>query len=318
MENTLIEGKQVTVNFDKKYASQVIVAIPSGYINKVLCAIGLTSLALENNVPTIVFVPSVSLATSKAAQYPNERSDNTVLAVYGGVTSLQIATYVQNTPVIKILCVYDSLSKVAYLLPRVHPVVDESDRLLAFTKLKQRDGKNVINKLINTMEIYKEKVSFISATPIPLKYFAPFPWMKEIDQVTFEFPNISKAYPILCDKANPSKYLQNGFIRPLINKGEHTFNGITYRKALVFINSITKAVEIVKELKIPKENVGIICGDNFDNEISTEGMTLLTGNYRNLPLVTFITSSGWQGIDIYDDEAITIVVSSVKKEIYDG
>lgn len=311
---TILEGKEVIINFDKEYASQVMDTIPRGYVDKVVCAIGLTSLGLENSVPTILMVPTVQLATTKAAQYPCDRSDKRVFAVDASVSPEQIAAYVRTTPVIKILCVYDSAWKMLPYLDQCHLVIDESDRLLAFTKLKQRDGRNVINELIGIAEKYKDTVSFISATPTPIKHFSIFPWMKEMDQVTLKFPNIRKVVPILCDNVNPTKFLQDALLRPLMVKGACTLNGVTFTKAIVFLNSVTDAVSIAKELDIPKENVGMICGDNMKNDLRITRITRLTGNYNNLPKLTFVTSSGWEGIDIYDEEAITIVVSSVKKK----
>src|SRR5690606_19495910 len=69
--------------YDAEYASQVMDKIPLGYINKSICGCGLTTVAIENSVPTIIAVPTINLVLNKVSQYPNERSDIKVLGVYG-------------------------------------------------------------------------------------------------------------------------------------------------------------------------------------------------------------------------------------------
>lgn len=155
-----------TVKFDAEYASEVMTEIPAGYIDKTVCGVGLTSVALENNISTIIAVPLIYLAVNKSQQYPNERYNGKVLAVNGDTTRGDIDFYVWNNKVLKIMVTYDSLHRVEHLLHRCRLVLDESDKLLSMTGLKPE----VIDSVLNIAKEYKETVSFISATPIPLEY----------------------------------------------------------------------------------------------------------------------------------------------------
>ena len=92
---------------------------------------------------------------------------------------------------------YDSLYKLESLFDTCKLVIDESDQLLKATKLKittKNKDIDVITYLFNICEKYKDKVSFISATPIPLNYMPK--WISEIPQYKFEFSNTIKITPI--------------------------------------------------------------------------------------------------------------------------
>lgn len=69
------------LKFEAEFASQVLQTIPDGYIDKTICGCGLTTVALENNVNTVIAVPTIYLAINKSEQYPNERYKGNVLAV---------------------------------------------------------------------------------------------------------------------------------------------------------------------------------------------------------------------------------------------
>ena len=94
----------------------------------------MTSVALENNRYNPV-VPNIELATNKAAQYPNERSSFTLLPS-GEHHRGRYSQYVDSVPVIKIVCVYDSLRKVEHLLERCCLIIDESRSCYALEMLK--------------------------------------------------------------------------------------------------------------------------------------------------------------------------------------
>lgn len=91
------------MTFDAEYASEVMDEIPAGYINKTICGCGLTTVALENNVDTVIAVPTIYLAQNKASQYPNERYPGKVLAVTGETTPSDIEWYRWNNRTLKII-----------------------------------------------------------------------------------------------------------------------------------------------------------------------------------------------------------------------
>jgi hypothetical protein len=297
--------KQIILNYDTEYATESMSDIPPGYIDKSICACGMTSVALENDKNVILAVPTIYLSINKADQYPNARSNNTVLPVWGDTSSTDINNYLLESPIIKIICTYDSLHKVKHLLPDSHLIIDESNMLLSATKQRPE----AIADLFDIAYEYKDTVSFISATPIPLTYMPK--WVSTIDQVKINWNNTIKVAPILCERTYPFKTLCDEFLIPLNSNGSLTVAEKTFDKVIVFVNTVLQISKIIRESGLIKDECGIICGDTLKNDVKIAGIN----RYRNgkLPKLLFITSSGFCGIDLVDDTAMTIVVSNTGK-----
>jgi hypothetical protein len=297
--------KQITLNFDTEYASESMNDIPAGYIDKSICACGMTTVALENEKNIVLAVPTIYLALNKADQYPNSRSKNTVLPVWGETSSTEIDKYWRNSTINKYICTYDSLHKVKHLLPACHLIIDESNMLLSVTKQRPESVAN----LFEIAEEYKDSVSFISATPIPVDYMPD--WIAEIDQVKINWTNTVKADPIICERTYPFKSLCREFLKPLHNNGAMTVSGRTFSKVIVFLNTVSQICKVIKDAALDKTECGIICGDSLKNDSKISGIE----RYRSgpLPKYLFITSAGFCGIDLIDDNAMTIIVSNTGK-----
>jgi hypothetical protein len=297
--------KQIILNYDTEYASESMSEIPAGYIDKSICACGMTTVALENDKNVILAVPTIYLALNKADQYPNSRTMNTVLPVWGETSSTEIDRYWRNSKISKYICTYDSLHKVKHLLPACHLIIDESNMLLSVTKQRPESVAN----LFDIAEEYKDSVSFISATPIPLDYMPD--WIAEIDQVKINWTNTVKADPIIYEKTYPFKALCREFLMPLQNNGAMTVSGRTFSKVIVFLNSINQICKVIHDADLDKSECGIICGDSLKNDSKISGIE----RYRSgtLPKYLFITSAGFCGIDLIDDNAMTIIVSNTGK-----
>lgn len=308
------------IYFNTEYVGQTdtIKTIPNGYIDKTICGCGLTSLALENNQSTIIAVPTKALVYNKINQYPNNRFNGLIFGVYGGIKKEDIAKYVNtqkqlNMPY-KIMVTYDSFYKCSDFFNSVDKIIiDESDQLLKFTKLKIDNKYNdidVITYLYNICEQYKNKVSFISATPIPLIYMPK--WIADLPQYKFIFDNTTKVVPILLKRTYPFKALKEEIILPIELNGSVIIGDRKITKCIIFINSVENITKIIKESKLNKNDVAILCGDTLRNDIKIKGYNRID-NVNKLPKYTFITSSGFEGIDLVDKEAINIVVSNTSK-----
>ena len=320
--------------------------VPAGYINKTLCGCGLTSVAIEGKEDCIIAVPNVSLVKNKVRQYyntqepiqgnpqsgPRVRFGGEVYGVYGDIEWLQISKYVERvkkagTP-IKLLVTYDSLHKVYSLIKKdaahvvsrekngiCHLIIDESDKLISYMSMKvnsKRENQymDIVTYLFKVAEQCKETVSFISATPINVAYLPE--WVSTIEQVELKWENSEKVVPITLKRTYPYNALQNEVIRPMKRDGKVTLGGSEISKVIVFINSVDKIMQIVRECKLDKDEVAIICGDNSRNSYKIRGYNSLDDPHK-LPKYTFITSSGFQGIDLFDEEAMNVVVSSTGK-----
>lgn len=303
------------LKFKAEYASDVMSVIPAGYIDKTVCGCGLSTVALENSVDTIIAVPSVELIRNKIAQYPNSRSSNVILGVYGGVSKSDIEEYLSKNSPIKIMVTYDSLHRIEHLLDVCHLVIDESNKLLSSSELKSKSKStsktvDITTKVFDIAERYKDTVSFISATPTPLEYMPT--WVSEIEQIKMEWENTIKATPILLERTYPYKSLTNEILRPLNTENVLNLGNTTIKKVIVFMNSVESIVRVCKDSELSKEDVAIIASTSIENDVKIKGYNRLS-NPNNLPKYTFVTSSGFEGIDLNDDDAISVVVSNTSK-----
>lgn len=319
---------QQVITYDAEYANEVMKEIPLGYINKSICGCGLTTVALENAVDTIIAVPTINLVVNKVAQYPNERSTRELLAVYGETPYEEIVAYVQkqitlNNPV-KIMVTYDSLSKVKFVLDKIPTsilVIDESNRLLTTTELKTNSKESskstdAISRLMTIAEEYKERVSFISATPIPLDYMPQ--WVRFLPNIKLEWKNTIKAVPYIMERGFVTKALREEIILPLLDNESITIEGLTFSKVVVFINSVVAINDIIKKCNLPLEDVRVVVGDSLSNDMKLPKKIKRLDYEENrktgsLTKYTFITSSAFDGIDLYDEDAISVVVSNSTK-----
>lgn len=316
-------GKTYEINVDTEYAGQsdTLTSIPFGYVNKSVCGCGLTSLALENADDMIITVPNVELIRNKVVQYPNERFSGNILGVWGEVEQEEVSAYydrarAEGMPV-KIMVTYDSFWKVEDIIAdeSIRLMIDESDRLINYVGLKCTNKtvdkpEDVITYLLRLACKYKERVSFVSATPIPIQYMPD--WVNELDQVTINWKNTITVSPYIIEYSNPIKALSEQVIAPLVtdNVARIEFEGETIEitKVIVFLNSLQQILLICRNFKLPKEDVAIICGNSIGNDIKIRKYNRLD-NPRKLPKYTFVTSSGFQGIDLFDEEAMNVVVS---------
>ena len=300
--------------------SETLDKLPIGYINKQVCGCGATYLVLMNEYDAILAVPTVQLIKNKTS---NPIHKDKVLGVYGNVHTDLIDNYVrvhrsQNKP-IKIMVTYDSIDKVIkYLTPDTQFVIDEADQLVLSMDMKVKNikkeevGKQDTNtRLFELIRKYKDQTSMITASDIDMRVFPR--WFKdEIEYTYLHFDNVEVAQRIQFLRKNPMKALRYEIIRPLINFGEISVAGRKFSKIIVFYNSVNEIIKNIKLAGIEKES-GIICGDNIDNKLKIKGIEYIK-KYDKLPKFTFVTSAGWQGIDLYDSESMNIVITNTSKD----
>lgn len=305
---TLIDWEIIPINGE--YAGETLNEIPVGFIDKTICGCGFTSVALENDLNTILLVPNIELAKNKAVQYPNERCNHKILPVWGDTDEADISDYLSESTVKKIICVYDSLRKVEHLIDKSwRLIIDESQELLFVSGNRSR--RRAIAHLFKIAEKFKDVVSFISATPTPLEYLPE--WISSLPKKKYEWQSTTIILPIRIEHSNPVGVLKKEIIQPLIQGKSVTYYDRTIKKAIIFINSLEQIKSIISGMNISETQCAIICGDNIKNDIFMKGIKRLEDPH-SLPLLTFITASGFKGIDLYDSETMTIVVSNTKRK----
>lgn len=318
----IIERKDyVTIfKFDVSYASEDkdFREIPVGYIDKTVCGCGLTTVAIQQPYDTIIAVSNVALVDNKVAQYANN-PDIHLLGVKEGVTEKDVDNYVQRVRnegrKIKIITTYDSLRKCDKWLSDCRFVIDECQMLAEYSVLKCKNTemgeKDCITYLMETAEKNKERVSFISATPLPAEEMKPYnTWLTQLPQIRMEWPEEKKQRNMtLVYSKTPIDSAVEMIIRPLKKKNCATLGKHTFTKAIIFVNSVKGIESMINSAKLTPEETVYLCSDTLENSFKLKDYERLT-DYENLPRFTFITSTGFQGIDLYDPEAITVVIST--------
>ena len=326
--NNKKENMKYTKVFNANYASEVMNDLPShAYIDKTTCGVGMTSVAIEENCDTLLLVPTKLLVENKANQYPSSRCDYDVQGVTGDVDDYTIQYYFkqcQGKQPAKYICTYDSFAKMLPFaqMDNVRIVVDESDKVFAQSHLKSDSTTeiDVLNYMLKELEPLQERVTMISSTPVPVNYFKGTygEWIMGLDQYKFSWTTSMTVTPMMCKRRMPTEALKKEVIQPIVAGKEAVIGDRKFRKTIIFLNSVTSICKTIKECGI-KDCSGIICSNSNEQETKLK-KTKLDGirikDFSHLPTFTFITSTGFQGIDLDDPEAMNVVVSSGNTKDY--
>lgn len=315
--------------FNANYASEVMQDLPThAYIDKTTCGVGMTSVAIEENCNTLLLVPTKLLVENKANQYPSSRCGYYVQGVTGDVDEYTIHSYYdwcQGRQPVKYICTYDSFAKLLGFaqMDDVRIVVDESDKVFAQSHLKSDSTTeiDVLNYMLKELEPLQTRVTMISSTPVPVCYFQGTygEWIMGLDQYKFEWTTSMTVTPMMCKRRMPTDALKKEVILPIKAGREAVVGDRKFKKAIIFLNSVTSICKTIKECDI-KDCSGIICSNSNEQETRLKRAKLdgiRIKDFANLPTFTFITSTGFQGIDLDDPEAMNVVVSSGNTKDYE-
>lgn len=323
--------------FSVEFASQDpdLETLPGGsFINKTEPGCGLSTLVLENCQNVVVVVPTVALTKNKVRQYFNSQFDDEpfmeyparqrfageMLAVYEGVLPVDIDAYIKRvhyarTP-IKIMCVYDSLPKCEEFLDEINLLcIDEADSLTDWAQLKAiskqaTENSDAISEVYRIAQENRDKTCFFSATVVEQTYLPE--WVTQLRQIRMEWAGTVTPTPILMKRCHPLHALRKEILESLIEKGEVTVGDRTFTKVIVALNSVEAPTKIIREMDIPQDLVAVLSGANPRNVKKTKGRYKEVSP-TDLPMISFITSAFWRGLDLWDSEAMTVVVSSTAK-----
>jgi len=271
------------ININKgQYLRDIIPFIPSNtIIFKNITGIGATSLELEYERHSIIIEPNVPVIQGKKKKHKD------ILAVYRGVTSKHIESYLKNDKVQykKIVTTPESFDKIieaAYdagvdLYSDFFLLFDECDRLC-----KDVDFRESITDPLFHFFQFKGK-AFISATAIE-------PSDPKFKEHKFKYLSIVPTYPIekktsLFTTNNPYNLLQELFKK---NDG---------KKHFIFLNS-TKAIEkLISFLKI-QDKSAVFCSDksleNISESVAYSSSSLDEEHFQEF---NFFTSRFFSAVD---------------------
>lgn len=281
--------------------------LPFGIINKKLTDVGGTYCAVNCNCNYIIVVPFKDLATSIEL---DENNKYPVFKLYGGILKSSFKKYLLNNDIKKIVVTYDSLSKLINWLGEsitdYKVLVDEYHLILE--DLDFRDS--AINSLLDNIIKFKH-YSFLSATPInsdfEFEFFKNLPhyeidWgvINQIRPFKIKTPNIYKATIALINE------FKKGLILDDINN-----NPAKVKELHVFINSVQGIAQICKTSKLKNEEIRIICSDKIRNNLILDTYNISDISDKNAS-INFYTKKGFQGCNIFSNNALIVVVSDAK------
>ena len=317
-----------------------------GWVDKTETGTGCTSFALEKSVnKTVIVLPSRQSAMDKLKGYKNvnfpegesvnhPRCNHLVLGVWGDekITDDFIKQYflkcVHNQQNAKIICVYDSLYKLEPYLENFDIVLDEMQKIIEWAKMKTQGKKDdednltpdAYTRMLNICEKNKDRVTFLSATPLGQEYYPE--WVGQLKRYRYIWNIDSNRQPIMVEANYPYSYLQVDIVRNMkkngfceIKNGDDVVCKI--EQAIIYINSVKNIVKIIDEENLDKDEYAIICSDNarYSAEMNGKKMLVSGDKIDNLKYI-FVTSRGFDTIDLSHPTSMDIVVSSTDQDYH--
>jgi len=301
-----------------KYLSEFMQELPKGIFNKKVTNTGATTLVLENKQNVILVSPTNNLIYNKLRQYPNERCNYELFPVNAGVTTEDIRAYIKKckgVQPVKLISTPDSLYKITEIeniYDSFHLVIDEFHQLLNMIYNRERAALYVLTEYERF-----NKYTFLSATPIH-EDFLPFP-LNELNYTDLIIQNIDRIKAIPRQTNKPFNTVVD-IIKNFKINGEIIINEKSSKHLYFFINSVTNICSIIKSAGLEAKDVNIICANIPENErkLLTVGCEIgefitkkeLENNPLNESPIHFITSTAFQGSDIYSNDGISFFVTN--------
>lgn len=274
---------------------------------------GGTTMALKAKEPYVICVPFRSLIDNKISQYEKGK----ILGVHSGTTKKEISEYVETSSNPKIMVTYNSLNKLNDVIDtdEFKLLVDEYH--LLFTQYSFRS--EAVRVVLENYFRYKSYV-FMTATPIEEEFILKE--LKHLPVVKQEWDNqVSiKVNTVLCERGARSKSVQMATIKMILDflSGREKGNAYFFVNSVEFINEIINANELKLEQAVDsrnakyiltRENCKVVYSLTNKKKLRIKNSDLLGKTKK----INFLTSTAFEGSDIYDPEGRIIIVSDPSK-----
>lgn len=265
--------------------------------NKVTTGCGGTYVALNDPEPTIIIVPTKALVRDKVTQEKYKH-----LNLLGISSDYPLTKIPEGCS--KIICTYQSLPMLAekIVISNWNLVIDEMHlltRMLSFSR-------SSLGWLLNNFKNFKS-YCFMSAT-IPKRELL-LDELKEIDMVEIQWPNLE---PVSFECYHSS----NIYETMLQICGEH-LDGTREGNAYFFYNTVDGICKLVTTIrKIPEYKHKFACMVS-DSKYTKEKLRKVGTSIKTpsqFSKINFVTSASFEGVDFYDPEGVTYIVSDSKYE----
>ena len=291
-----------------EYLSNFMTELPVNCLfDKGKTGCGGTTIAIENEIDTIIAMPYVNVIKNKTEQHPG------LLGIYQGVTDAEIIDYLQNHDKKKIAVTYDRLESLINLLEQngykpysqFYLLVDEWHIL--FNSYAFR------NKAVTEVLFHSPKfdiVTYMTATPIEEEFILNE--LKELPIVEVNWPNTVNVNikPIITSKP----------INVVCKLITDALEGKMFGNLHFFVNSVDFIAEAITKANLQPDQVRVICSNNTSpgrgrkNNQKKLGLEYQIATTTDpLKQINFYTSTCFEGCDIYDENGRTYIVSDKNK-----
>lgn len=263
--------------------------------NKITTGSGGTFVALTSTEPTIIAVPTKALVRDKITQNKYKH-----LNILGVSEEFPLKEIPKNCT--KIICTYQSLPLVAQhvIIKNWNLVVDEMHlltRMLSFSR-------KPLTWLLENFKSFKS-YCFMSAT-VPREGLL-LDELKDLDRVVINWPNLKRV-------SFECYHSENLYESLLQICGEH-LDGTRKGNAYFFYNSIdgiTKLVTTIKKIPEFKDKFSCIVSKSKYTKERFRRISVPIKDPSQFSKLNFVTSSAFEGVDFYDKEGVTYIVSDSK------
>lgn len=255
---------------------------------------GGTSVAIESDLPYIIAVPYVDLIRNKVQQYPNNRYNGEVYGFYGkNNLKKDLIAYLERVKVPKIVVTYDSLKKLSkWINPSEYNILIDELHLL-FTEYSYRS-----KAVKEVLEIYTNFKNYCFMTATPLEEEFILDELKDIPVVEAVWNNTKT---VTVQSVKVVGKVKTAVINLINNFKDNKYKGNAY----FFVNSVSYIKDIVAICELNDEDTRVIYSDNNKTDVGIKrGYTIDPPKKINL-----ITSTAFEGSDIYDEDGLTFIVS---------
>lgn len=294
-----------------KYLADVMTSFPdNSIVNKTITGCGATTVAITNDEKYVICVPSVMMIKNKMAQHSN------LLGVYAGVSVEDIKAYTGD----KIMVTYDSLPKVVEAIDtsQYKILIDEAHQIVIAGAFRAK----AVRRVLNNFSKFKA-FCFITATLVKRQYIHPS--IADIPMYTIIWDNIEPvnlSYTVIDTEQNKSLTKEIAYLCYQYMEGKLDGNPYFFFNSVKgicnIISTILESSKLFPNVNISSKDIKIVCSDNDTNDAVIDkylGSSFMIDSLESAgKKLTFLTSTVFEGADIYDENGVTYIVSDGKKE----
>ena len=281
----------INIPVETTYLSDAISELPKDCLfDKGLVGCGGTTIAIRSKENYVIVVPFVSLIENKISQHDN------ILGVYEGVSNKKIIEYSKKNDVKKYMVTYNSLPRLMELInPKEYRLLVDEYHIL-FTQYSFR--KEAASSVLNNYKSFKD-YCFMTATVLEQEFI-----LKELKDIPLVIAVWQKSKEVVVESVkcdDVMKVASNTIQKYLVNR----ISGNAY----FFVNSIEIMKRLIERNKLTENNTRVIYSKNNKKQIMINNSEV-SGEPNK---INFLTSTVFEGADIYDENGKIYIISDSGK-----